>query len=485
MNIAQSASAAIDLELADSKGDMDRLFEVQRAAFKAETHPSATVRKDRLRRLLHLLVDNEQRIMDAAMADFGYRSPQQSFFVEVVTTAKPIKEAIKKVGRWMKPEKRSVDAPFRLAGARAEVRYQPLGVVGGISPWNFPFNLSFAPLAGILAAGNRAIIKPSEATPVCAALIAELVAASYDENEVAVINGGPDVARAFTALPFDHLLYTGGEAVAKHVMRAAADNLTPVTLELGGKSPVLIGKGANMRLAAERVIFGKMLNAGQICLAPDHIFVPEDGIDDFVTALKDAVRKTAPEDRKAADFVSIVNDRHAERLRSYIADARTQGAEIVSFDWLGEGGDNLVPLTLILNPDEKMDVMQEEIFGPLLPIKSYRSLDDVFAYMAGQSRPLAIYYFGSDDGEIRAVLENTQSGGVTINDVIMHYTIDTLPFGGVGASGMGAYHGFDGFKQFSHARAIYRQSPFDIGGALRPPYGRTFERVSRFLLKHG
>ncbi|QLC26901.1 coniferyl aldehyde dehydrogenase [Parasphingopyxis algicola] len=464
---------------------MEQLFAAQRAAFLAETYPSASVRKDRLRRLLDLLIGNEQRIVDAAMADFGYRSPQQSFFVEVVTTAKPVKEAIKQVGRWMKFEKRPVDALFRLAGARAEVRYQPLGVVGCISPWNFPFNLSFAPLAGILAAGNRAMIKPSEATPACARLIEELVAAAYDESEVSIVNGGPDVARAFTALPFDHLLYTGGEAVAKHVMRAAADNLTPVTLELGGKSPVLIGKRANMRLAAERVIFGKMLNAGQICLAPDHVFVPEEAIDDFVAALRDAVRKSAPEDRKAADFVSIVNDRHAERLRGYVVDAQAQGAEIVSFDWLGEGADNLVPLTLILKPNEKMEVMQEEIFGPILPVQSYRDLDDVFAYMARQPRPLAIYYFGSDDGEIRAVLEHTQSGGVTINDVIMHYTIDTLPFGGVGASGMGAYHGFDGFRQFSHARAIYRQSPFDIGGALRPPYGRTFERFSRFLLKHG
>ncbi|MGP1354353.1 MAG: coniferyl aldehyde dehydrogenase [Parasphingopyxis sp.] len=485
LNITQSASVPVDAASAEGADGLKRLFDTQRGAFLAETHPSASIRKDRLRRLLDLLVGNEQRIVDAAMADFGYRSPQQSFFVEIVTTAKPIKEAIKRVERWMRPEKRSVDAPFRLAGASAEVRYQPLGVVGCISPWNFPFNLSFAPLAGILAAGNRAMIKPSEATPACAALIEELVAATYDEDEVAVVNGGPGVARAFTALPFDHLLYTGGEAVAKHVMRAAAENLTPVTLELGGKSPVLIGKGANMRLAAERVIFGKMLNAGQICLAPDHVFVPEDGIDDFVAALKDAVRKTAPEDRKAADFVSIVNDRHAERLRGYIADARTRGAEIVSFDWLGEGGDNLVPLTLILNPDEKMEVMQEEIFGPLLPVKGYRDLDDIFAYMARQPRPLAIYYFGSDDAEIRSVLEDTQSGGVTINDVIMHYTIDTLPFGGVGASGMGAYHGFDGFKQFSHARAVYRQSSFDIGAALRPPYGRMFERVSRFLLKHG
>ncbi|MGP1353851.1 MAG: coniferyl aldehyde dehydrogenase [Parasphingopyxis sp.] len=485
MNIAQSASVQTDPVSAEGADGLKRLLDSQRAAFLAETYPSVSVRKDRLRRLLDLLVANERRIIDAAMADFGYRSPQQSFFVEIVTTAKPIKEAIKRVGRWMKPEKRSVDAPFRLAGARAEVRYQPLGVVGCISPWNFPFNLSFAPLAGILAAGDRAMIKPSEATPACAGLIEELVAATYDEGEVAVVNGGPDVARAFTMLPFDHLLYTGGEAVAKHVMRAAADNLTPVTLELGGKSPVLIGRGADMRLAAERVIFGKMLNAGQICLAPDHVFVPEDQIDDFVAALKDAVRKTAPENRKAADFVSIVNDRHAERLRGYIADARAQGAEIVSFDWLGEGNDNLVPLTLVLRPNEQMDVMQEEIFGPLLPVKSYRNLDDVFAYMQQQPRPLAIYYFGSDDGETRALLENTQSGGVTMNDVIMHYTIDNLPFGGVGASGMGAYHGFDGFKQFSHARAIYRQSRFDIGGALRPPYGRTFERVSRFLLKHG
>ena len=472
--------------------DMQKRFSsMQNAALEGE-YPSEALRRDRLRRLLEMLTSNEQSMVDALMADFGYRSRQQSFFVEIVTTAKPIKEAIKNLRRWMRPEKRRVDAIFAMAGAKAEVRYQPLGVVGCISPWNFPFNLSLAPLAGIFAAGNRAMIKPSEATPASAQLLAELVGSTFDPNELTIITGGPDISRAFSALPFDHLLYTGGEQVAKHVMRAASDNLTPVTLELGGKSPVIIGRGANLDLAAQRVVFGKMLNAGQICLAPDHLFVRSDIRDEFVAAVERAVRTMAPETGGARDFVSAVNSHHAARLRAYIAEATRSGANIKSFEWLGSapdwagsGSDNLVPLTLIIDPSDKAAVMREEIFGPILPIISYSDIEDVFGRLRSGPNPLAIYYFGTDKTQIRALTENTRSGGVTINDVIMHYTIDTLPFGGVGASGTGAYHGFDGFKQFSHPRAFYRQSPFDIGGALRPPYGKTFERFSRFLLKHG
>ena len=468
---------------------LNELFARQKSAQADEGIASLSVRRDRLKRTLDLVVSNEARIADAMMSDFGYRSPDQSFFVEVVTTAKPIKEAIKNLKKWMRPEKRSIDLPFMMAGGQAEIRYQPLGVVGCISPWNFPFNLTFGPLANILAAGNRAMLKPSEITPASAALIAELVASYFDETEVAVVTGGADVSAAFSALPFDHLLYTGGERVAKAIMKAAADNLTPLTLELGGKSPVIIGKDANLKRAADRILFGKMLNAGQICLAPDYVFVPEASLDTFIQELKSAIARTAPEDRGGKDFVSVVNNTHADRLRSGIEAAKASGAQVISFDWLthnvGPNAGNVVPLTLIINPDASLKVMTEEIFGPVLPICTYGQIDEAIAAVNSRPHPLALYYFGKNDREAETVLNRTRSGGVTINDVIMHYTMDDLPFGGVGASGMGAYHGFDGFKRFSHARAIYRQSPFDIGAMLRPPYGQAFQRFARLHLKHG
>lgn len=483
-----SSNPQSETELPSSQQLMFDVLERQRADFTVSSFPTASLRQDRLRRLLNLLIDHEEKILDAVMSDFGYRSREQSFFVEVVTTAKPIKEAIKRLKTWMKPERRKVDLPFQLTGAKAEIRYQPLGVVGCISPWNFPFNLSFAPIASILAAGNRAMLKPSEVTPASAALMQELICQTFDATEIAVCPGGPEIAQAFSGLPFDHLIYTGGASIAKHVMRAAADNLTPVTLELGGKSPTIIGKGANLRRAADRIVFGKMLNAGQICLAPDNLFVPEDLLETFVSELSEAVRRTAPQTLGTRDFVSIVNQRHADRLKAAIAAAQKAGGRVVEFDWLSERqnpGTNFVPLTLVIEPKGQPSAIDEEIFGPVLTIRPYSDFDEVIAAIQARERPLALYYFGSNKPELRALHDRTHSGGMTINDVIMHYTVDDLPFGGVGQSGMGAYHGFDGFKQFSHARAVYRQTPIDIGAPLRPPYGKAFQRMSRFLLKHG
>ena len=303
------------------------------------------------------------------------------------------------------------------------------------------------------------------------------------------MTGGPDISAAFSALPFDHLLYTGGERVAKAIMKAASDNLTPLTLELGGKSPVIVANSADLKRAADRIIFGKMLNAGQICVAPDYVFVPEAKLGGFIEELKSSVERTAPKTGGGRDFVSVVNAAHADRLRSGIEEARSSGAEVISFDWLSEAtgpqAGNVVPLTLIVNPGKSLKVMTDEIFGPVLPICTYKHVDEAIEWVNSGPPPLALYYFGKDGSEAEAVLSQTRSGGVTINDVIMHYTMDDLPFGGVGASGMGAYHGFEGFKRFSHARAIYRQSPFDIGAMLRPPYGPAFQRFSRLLLKHG
>lgn len=319
-------------------GDEDRLLgmlRAQRAAQQAEGIPSADTRIDRLRRLLALLERHEAKIVEAAASDFGYRSPQQTYFVEIMTTAKPIREAIRNIRRWMRPERRKAGFPFNIAGASAKVHYQPLGVVGCISPWNFPVNLTFAPLAGIIAAGNRAMVKPSEVTPALAELIDEMLSGAFDSAEISVVTGDAEVARMFSGLPFDHLIYTGGEAVAKSIMRAASENLVPLTLELGGKSPVIIGKGVDMTRAADRIMFGKVFNAGQICLAPDYVFVPEAEIEGFLSEMRSAIERTLPRDRGVQDFVGAVNSRHAERLRGYVDEAREGDARIIQFEWLG------------------------------------------------------------------------------------------------------------------------------------------------------
>ncbi len=464
---------------------MQDVIQRQKAAHRAAPYTSEAVRRSRLERLLAMIVDNEDRIADAAMADFGYRSPDQSFFVEVMASAKPAKEALKNLKKWMRPEKRKVDVPFALAGAKAAIHYHPLGTIGCISPWNFPFNLTYSPLAGIFAAGNRAMLKPSEITAHSAALIAELARQNFDEDELAVFTGGPEIAAEFAALPFDHLLYTGGEHVASKILHAAADNLTPVTLELGGKSPVIVGKGANLKAAATRVAFGKILNGGQICLAPDHVYVPRQHMDAFETLVASALQEMLPSGHGGTDMVSIVNDKHAERLRSYLADAEARGVRVVRPPITEELDGNFMAPTLLIDPPLDIAVMKEEIFGPVLPVIPYDSIDEVTDQLSGQEAPLALYIFGKDKAEIDHLVKNSRSGAVSVNDVVIQYTVDDLPFGGVGMSGMGAYHGIHGFKQFSHARAVYRHAIPDVTEALRPPFGKAFHRMTRFLLKHG
>lgn len=471
----------------DSAGRMHSVLKQQKAAVRQSPVPDAKMRIDRLRRLLDALASNEARIADAMMSDFGYRSREQSYFAELMTTAKPLRTAIRKTAKWMRPERRSAGFPFNMLGASAAVHYQPLGVVGCVSPWNFPINLSVSPLAGILSAGNRAMLKPSEVTPASAALLEEMISSAFDPSEIAVIQGDAETAKAFVELPFDHLLYTGGEVVAKSIMRSAADNLVPLTLELGGKSPVIVGQGADLENAARKIIFGKIFNAGQICLAPDHVYVRRELLDAFAAALGRAVEEMLPTQRAGKDVVSVVNRRHADRLRNYVTEARAQGAEIVEFpsscNTDGPGRENIVPITLILDPDASANIMREEIFGPLLPVVPYDQIEQVTHKIRQGAKPLALYYFGKSRGEMKSVLNNTQSGGVTINDVIMHYTIEDLPFGGVGPSGFGAYHGKSGFTQFSHARAVYKQAAIDVARPLRPPYGKAFEVMSRTLFR--
>jgi len=467
-----------DTGAASAGAAIREILDRQKAAHIKEGAPSIERRIDWLDRAIALLVDNQKEIADAMAADFGHRSIEQSLLTDVMGSLGPLKHAKKHVRAWAKSEKRKVMFPLGLFGAKARIDYQPKGVVGVISPWNFPINLTFAPLAGIFAAGNRTIIKPSEFTPVTSDLMARMFREAYDETEVAVVTGGPAVGEAFSHQPFDHLVFTGATSIAYHVMKAAAENLVPLTLELGGKSPVIVSKSAKMDDAAAKIMTGKTMNAGQICLAPDYVFVPENKVDAFVSAAEKSVKKMYPTLKDNPDYTSIVNQRHFDRLNSYIDDAREKGARIVEInpaneDFSQQPYHKIAP-TLVLDATEDMKIMQEEIFGPLLPIKTYKETDETIGYINENDRPLGLYYFGQDKAEEEKVLNTTTSGGVTVNDVIMHISMEDLPFGGVGPSGMGAYHGIDGFKEFSHPKAVYTQAKASfVAEMFRPPFGKS------------
>lgn len=465
---------------------MQALLEKQRASFAAGLPVPAATRKDRLQRALKLLLEHKDGFVKALSDDFGHRSVEMSLVTDIMASVKPLKHALKNLESWMRPERRKLDFPLGLLGARAMVEYQPKGVVGVIAPWNFPVNLTFSPLAGILAAGNRALVKPSEFTPATSELMRSAIAQYFDETEIAVITGGPEIGKAFSELAFDHLIFTGATSVGRHVMAAAARNLVPVTLELGGKSPTIIGRSADIARATERVAMGKLMNAGQICLAPDYLLVPAEKEGEVVEGLKAATARMYPTLLANDDYTSVISRRHRDRLEAHISDARAKGADIVEVNPAGEDfskqNTNKMPLTLIRNPTDEMTVMQEEIFGPVLPIKTYSQIDDAIGYINTHDRPLGLYWFGTDGAEERRVLDRTISGGVTVNDVIFHVSAEDLPFGGVGPAGMGNYHGADGFKTFSHARSIYRQPGLDLAGmaGFKPPYGaKTRKALAR------
>ncbi|MEM1106661.1 MAG: coniferyl aldehyde dehydrogenase [Pseudomonadota bacterium] len=460
---------------------MEDVLASQKAAHIREGAPGVSKRIEWMDKAIALLVDHQSEIEEAVASDFGHRSRDATRFTDVASSIGALQYAKKHVAKWMRPEKRKVEFPLGLLGSKAQVQYQPKGTVGIISPWNFPVNLTFGPLAGVFAAGNRAMIKPSEFTEATSELMAQMFAKAFSEDEVAVFTGGPEIGAEFSALAFDHLIFTGATSIARHVMRAAADNLVPLTLELGGKSPVILGRSANMEKAASRIMAGKTLNAGQICLAPDYAFVPEESKGAFLGAASAAVEAMFPSGLKENDdYTSVVNQRHYERINSYIEDAREKGAEVVEINPAGENFSqqphHKIPPTLILEPTDDMAVMQEEIFGPVLPVKSYQETGEALAYVNGKERPLGLYYFGDDAAEREAVLAGTTSGGVTVNDVIFHVAQEDLPFGGVGPSGMGSYHGYDGFKEFSHAKSIYTQTGNEILAMMRPPYGDKFRK---------
>jgi coniferyl-aldehyde dehydrogenase len=481
----------IDMCSGSVAATVERLSDVrarQRAAFDAELPVSAAARRDRLKRCMSMMKAHGEDFAAAMSEDFGHRSRAQSMLTDIAASIAPARQALKHLDRWMQPEKRSVQFPLGLLGAKARVEFQPKGVVGVISPWNFPVQLTMAPLAGIFAAGNRAMVKSSEFTPVTAALFESVAPNFFAEDELAFFSGGPEVGQAFAKLPFDHLIFTGATGIGKHILHAAADNLTPVTLELGGKSPVIIGGSADMKRAAERIAIGKMMNAGQICLAPDYLMVPSDREDELIGEMTKAVSVMYPTLLTNDDYTSVVNARHRDRLRGYLDDARAKGGEVIEInpaneDFAASNG-NKMPLYLVRNPTDDMTVMQEEIFGPILPIKSVASTDEAIGYVNAHDRPLGLYYFGTDAAEERRVMERTISGGVTVNDVIFHVSMEDLPFGGVGPSGMGSYHGQDGFKTFSHAKSIYSQPRIDVAklAGLKPPYGAsTRKTVAREL----
>ncbi len=467
---------------------MRALLDKQKAAHLRDGIPSIAKRTEWLDKSIDLLATHGSALNDAMCADFGHRSKDQSNLTDIAGSIGALKHAKAHLAKWMKADKRKVEFPLGLLGSKAEVQYQPKGVIGVISPWNFPVNLTFTPLAGVFAAGNRAMIKPSEFTEATSDLMRDLIAKYYSPEECVVITGGPDVGAEFTKLPFDHLIFTGATSVAKHVMRAAADNLVPLTLELGGKSPVILGRSADMQKAASRIMAGKTLNAGQICLAPDYAFVPKEKTQEFVGAATRAVETMYPSGLKDNDdYTSVVNQRHYDRIMGYLDDARAKGGQVIEINPKGENfaqqPHHKIAPHIIVDPTDDMKVMQDEIFGPILPVKSYGDTKDALAYINAHDRPLGLYYFGEDAAEKDLVLNNTTSGGVTVNDVIFHVAQEDLPFGGVGPSGMGSYHGRDGFMEFSHKKAIYTQTGNDILAMMRPPYGDTYRKQVKGRMK--
>jgi coniferyl-aldehyde dehydrogenase len=463
---------------------LQQLLTEQRAAFLAGGSPPARVRIDRLNRGLDLLLGHERELCEALAQDFGRRPAALTRFADILPAVLAFKDARRNVRRWMRPERCQPALPAGVPGARAAIVHQPLGVIGVLSPWNFPVNLTFAPLAGILAAGNRCLIKPSEVTPLTAALMQRLVEKFFDPREVAVITGGPQLAEAFTRLPFDHLLFTGSSVVGRRVMEAAAAHLVPVTLELGGKCPTVIGRSANLRRAVDRILLAKLANAGQMCLAPDYVLAPRATIERFVELAREWVARSYPDFATNPDYTSIVSERHAQRIEALLADARGRGAAVIALGGQADRSRRCLAPTLVLGASDDMQLMQEEIFGPVLPLQPCEHIDEAIVAINRRPKPLALYYFGNDRREERALLDRTSSGGVTVNDVALHFLAQELPFGGVGASGMGEYHGWHGFRRFSHARAIFHQPRWDVAGlvGLRPPYRRRLERSLRWLI---
>lgn len=452
----------------------------QRRAFLAAPAPPAEARRESLRRLKAAVQAHQGRLAAAMSADFGRRSTVESRMADVMGPVLEINHALRHLGRWMKPSRRSPELLF--LGNATRVVYQPKGVVGIIAPWNFPVYLALGPLVAALAAGNRAMIKMSEFTPRTTEAVATLLADCFDADEVAVFGGDVAVGRAFSHLPFDHLVFTGSPAVGREVMRAAAEHLVPVTLELGGKSPAIVSRSADLATAARRIVHGKAFNGGQICVSPDYALVPREQVETFCAAAGEAFRAMYPDPLGDPDYTSLVSERHAERIRALLADARDKGARVQACGPT-DSASRAIPLHLVSGVTPDMRVAREELFGPILPVLPYDAIDEAIAHVNAGERPLALYWFGRDRGESRRVMDATHSGGVTLNDWGWHVFQHDMPFGGIGNSGMGSYHGIEGFRELSHARAIFDERPFFPVGLFHPPYGNLVQRLAlRFFL---
>ena len=443
-----------------------------------QQRPDYTQRRDDLRRLRAAFKARLPEMVAAIAADFGHRSPHESRIADGMAVTGEIDHLLSHLRGWMKP--RRVGTGWRFWPARAQVRPLPVGVVGVIAPWNYPVNLALVPLATAIAAGHHVMLKPSEHTPRTAAFLQSLLAEVFPPERVAVAQGGADVAATFAALPLDHLVFTGSTAVGRKVMAAAAANLTPLTLELGGKSPAIVCADYPAERAAARLATGKWFNAGQTCIAPDYVLIDAGREAVLVEALREQVRQRYGDFGDAGDYTRIINDAHYQRLLDHVADARARGLEVIelaSIDPQRAQRERLFPPTLVLNPGDDATLMQEEIFGPILPIRGYRTLDEAIAGINGRERPLALYPFSDDHTTVERILGHTVSGGVTVNDTLLHFAINGLPFGGIGASGMGAYHGRAGFDAMSKQLPVLWQPRIAGSDLLKPPYAK----VARFI----
>ncbi|MES2130469.1 MAG: coniferyl aldehyde dehydrogenase [Pseudomonadota bacterium] len=458
------------------------LFARQAKAYAGAPYPDADQRRADLKALRQQVRRYQDRLAEAMSSDFGFRAEPESKMLDLLGVVLEINHALSHLGRWMKPRRRRTELLF--LSNRLEVQYQPKGVVGVIAPWNFPVYLALGPLAAALAAGNRVMIKASEFTPATNAVMRTMLGEVFSTDQVALIGEELADPNVFTALPFNHLVFTGSPAVGRLVMRAAAENLTPVTLELGGKSPALLMRGYPVAEAARRIAHGKGTNAGQVCIAPDYALVPRESVDAFAAAVAASWRGFYADGADSGDYTSVINERHHARLLGLLDDARAKGAHIIACRQ--PGGGRKLPLHIVVGCTPDMALMKEEIFGPILPVVAYDALEHAIHAITSGPRPLALYCFGHDEEARREVLRRTHSGGVSINDWGWHAFNHDAPFGGVGNSGMGNYHGEEGFRELSHARTVFKRHRWFPIGLFYPPYGNVVQRlVLRLFLGKG
>ncbi|SDB87619.1 coniferyl aldehyde dehydrogenase [Acinetobacter boissieri] len=460
------------MQTQDTIDQLHKQFQDQQHAYAKQPYPNSNQRKQWLKQLLVQLQQHENTLCHAICQDFSHRSIDETRIAEIIPSLSAIKYCIKHLEQWMQPSSKRVGLLFQ--PAKAYVMPQPLGVVGIIVPWNYPIYLAIGPLCQALAAGNRVMLKMSEFTPQFSQCFQDIISNSFPSDLVCVVTGDTSIAQAFSQLPFNHLLFTGSTAVGKHIMRAASENLTPVTLELGGKSPAIIAQDADFDEAIQRIAFGKAMNSGQTCVAPDYVLVHSTLEQQFIEKYLLALQKFYPHIENNPDYTAIINQKQLERLQHYLQDAKQHGATIHTMT--GQTSGRKIAHCVIQQPTTAMKVMQEEIFGPILPVISYTHIDEAIEYINQGARPLALYYFGFNRTQQQYVLQHTHSGGVCFNETLMHVAQEDLPFGGVGASGMGSYHGIEGFKTFSHEKSVFVRPKLSFMKMIYPPYGQWLQK---------